>query len=561
MDRSGRGTSGSPGRAGRLSSLARARATQWVCVACALAALVASCKPRADGRSPEVGGGVSYREGQLDSTVVVEVPDTGIHLGWGWNTFEGESVPTICVEFVEGSEPAQTQFLTMHEVSDSYELMRHMGLSAEASVKSIGFAASGKASFAKDLNVTGFASSFVVQATVDNGVRYAAPVPLPDTRVPEGVPLIGPRGGSRGAIRLTSEALAVARRGDMREFKRQCGNSFVSAIFSGARLTGVLTVHARSQKEQEVVAAELSGEGWGGRLEASLKKDSQTASGSKQADVSVFLTGGRDEELPASRDELLTALQNLSKTASHAAKDFNMAVTPYEALSNWPAADITGEPAEFDQLASLWGAYNTLYDEIEYILERPHEFVGATMDAQGAVSWAGSGCPTSTAASPPALLSRDHIRRLEVLQDEVFDAVDRLRKQAQECTVKGEACSFEEGAVRSPYAYRIQLPVPCALERRDVETMVAYYVRDPAKRRCALGTDSPGCLRNHEIQGWQAKAGMHVIVLKDMQAREAAAARLATVESIEFSVEPGYPALWYNPRHENEVKNIVSALK
>jgi hypothetical protein len=532
-------------------------------LACALLALVASCDrpPKPDVVPTEHPGGVSYREAQLDSTVVVEVPDTGIHLGWGWNTFDNESVPTICVDFVEGREEAQTQYMTMHEVSDSYELMRHLGVSAEASVKSIGFEASGKASFAKELNVTGFSSSFVLQATVDNGVRFTAPLPLPETRAQEGVPLIGPRGGNRGAIRLTKEALAVARRGDMREFKRQCGNAFVSAIFSGAKLTGLLTVQVRSQTEQEAVAAELSGSGWGARLQASLKKDSKTTTGSKELDLSAFLTGGKDEKIPASREELLETLENLSRIATHAAKDFHMAVTPYEALSNWPAQDITGEPTEFEQLASIWGAYNTLYDEIEYILEQPHEFVGATVDARGEVTWTTAPCPPPPAkpgAAVAPLLSPEQLLRLEALQDEVFDGLERLRRRAQECTAGGEACTFAEDDFRSPYAYRIQLPLPCALEKKDVDTMVAYYIRDPAKRRCEMGTDNPGCLRNDEIRGWQAKAGMEAIVLGDLEALRAAAGRLASDKSVAFSVEPGYPALWYNPAHRAEVMEIVN---
>ena len=65
--------------------------------------------------------------------------------------------------------------MTMHEVSDSYDLMQRLGMSAEASVKTIGFEASGKASFARDRHVSRFASNFVMNASVENGVRYAAP--------------------------------------------------------------------------------------------------------------------------------------------------------------------------------------------------------------------------------------------------------------------------------------------------------------------------------------------------------------------------------------------------
>jgi hypothetical protein len=532
-----------------------------------LATLLGACGNGSEPDKParESGPPASYRETHLDSTTIVEVPDTGISLGWGWNTFHGEPVPTICVEFVEGNEPAQTQYMNLHEVSDSYEVMQRMGLSAEASVKTIGYEVGGKARFAKELDINGFSSSFVLQATVENGVRYAAPLPGAGARAAHGTTLIDRRGGTQGSIRLTGEALALAKRRDPAEFEHACGNAFVSAVFSGAKLAAVLTIKAIKQSEQETIAAELSGSGMGARVKATLQNVDRTEYKDENMTLSVFQTGGKGKPIPANKAQLLARLDDLAQAAADP-KDFNMAITPYEVLSNWPGKDLTGPVNEFEQLASYWGSYNTLYDEIQYILDHPTDFVAATMDAAGTVSFPRHPPAKAGAAKPAPELTHDQVLALEAMQDAIRDALESLRQDARDCVSKGDACSFGEQAFRSPYAYRIQLPLPSESDELSAEALVDYYVRDPAKRRCALGTDDPGCLSNAAIRRWQLKVGMKAVPLPDKAAVQAAAERLAkaTLDDgatpIRFSEEQESSMLWYNPAHEKQVLQVVNAL-
>ena len=270
----------------------------------------------------------------LDATEVVGVPETGINLGWGWDSFESKSVPTICVEFDEAYDSAQTVTSSFHEVSDSYEAMKRLGVSAEASVKSIGYEASGKAKFAKDLKVDNFSSTFVLEASVDNGVRYAAPVAEAD--------IIEPRSGSHpvdssqrhNALRLTDEAFSLARK-NIAQFKHQCGNSFVSAIYSGARLSAFVSVKTSSQKDKESLETSLSGKGWGAQVDAAFSESSETSKKKSQKDVKFFQVGGNKEGVPTGKAEIIDRVKNLAVAADEAPKNFYMAVTPYENLSNW----------------------------------------------------------------------------------------------------------------------------------------------------------------------------------------------------------------------------------
>ena len=140
-------------------------------------------------------------------------------------------------------------------------LMKSVGMSAEASVKTIGFEAEGKASFAKSQKLTRNKSHFVMNAIVQNGVRYASPIPEDDSRVSKYQSATNERGGSSGSIRLTAEAVEKAKNID--EFRRHCGSEFVSAIYGGAKLTALISMESSSKEEKEKLSAEMSGSGWG----------------------------------------------------------------------------------------------------------------------------------------------------------------------------------------------------------------------------------------------------------------------------------------------------------
>jgi hypothetical protein len=503
-----------------------------------------------------------YRPPPTASIETVEVPATGISLGWGWNSVDNEPVPTICVQFVEGRELAQTRYMTMSEVSDSYELMQSMGMSAAASVKTIGFEASGKAKFAKDLNITGFSSNFVMNASVENGVRFAAPIPANWNPATADAGLISDRGGRQGEIRLTPEALKLARKRDSTEFRHLCGDAFVSAVFSGAKLTGVITVETKSQVEQETLSAELAGAGWGARFKASMERSSSSATEGKNMHVSIFQTGGRRDSIPVTSADLIKKLEVLSTLAEDAGKDFHMAVMPYEMLSNWPAASLLVEENEYEQLASFWGAYNTLYDEIQYALDHPARFLGATL-ANGCVEF-----------NHDITLTPAQIERLERVQDDVLDALQRLQRWAQHCATSEAGCEFPEGQFRSPYAYKVQLPLSKDEAARTVDTLVTTHISDPAKQRCSMAKDNPGCLSNAQVHEWRDKVGMDLVTFTTLDEREALVAKLLarklTVQAKDcgktaiqpratFSAEPGFPALWYDPRITTCIKQPDAA--
>ncbi len=488
----------------------------------------------------------------LEATVIVEAPATGIGLGWGWNTFQAEPVPTICVEFSPGELTAQTTTLDFQEVNDSFELMQAMNVSGEVSVKAVGYEASGKASFAKQVNVTGTSSTFVIGAEVQNGARFTAPAPPRGGRSVPGVT-------GDGAIRLTAEARTLARR-KPEEFKQVCGNAFVSATIGGASLSAVVSINTSTRREKETVRAAVSGKGWGAKVDVAMGSDTASGTSSYSREISFYQAGGREQDLPTDTASILKRVQELAVAASQAEKLSQIAITPYAVLENWPRAnDLTGEEAEFDQIASLWGAYNTLYDELQQALDNPTTHVAPSA----------STCPAGTCTVTFERLSADPVlvTATENLQDAVLVALSDLELAAEQCVASEEACTFQEDTFRSPYAIRARMPVsPCllvdapapattadcipattALTAITVDKYAAVTIRAVAKSRCRFGSLTPGCMSNALIRQWTSRVGMDSMLFADAAAMATFTKDLPNGITITAN-DPGLgtpPVIWY----------------
>ena len=234
----------------------------------------------------------------------------------------------------------------------------------------------------------------------------------------------------------------------------------------GAKLTAVVDIETKSRSERETMKSEVSGSGWGVKVKAAMGSDKSSASSSFKREISFYQTGGKDQDLPTGEEAIIKRVEELAKQASAAEKLFQIAVTPYEVLENWPRGEeLTGEETEFTQLAALWGAYNTLYDEIQEAMNAPEGFVVpvATCEAEG-------GCVVRFME----IVKHDGTYRiLEDLQDEVLAALDWLERDAEGCVEAQESCEFDAGGYRSPYAVRARLPAPKAVLFEQFEAVSA----------------------------------------------------------------------------------------
>ncbi len=507
-----------------------------------IAVSLTACQPNTDSSSSETtdAGNSGNRPSQAvakrhATSTTVDYPDTGVDLGWGWDSEQGVPKPSVCIEFSIANDKGQTKRLSVSEVSDSYEVMKSMGLSAAASVKTIGYQASGKASFAKDTKVSGYSSNFVMRASVDNGVRYAAPIGE-NIRASDSNEN-GELRADSGAIRLTTQALKLAQRKDLNAFTNVCGDSFVSALYGGAELTGVISIKTNSRQESQKASASFSGSGWGVDVNGKATSSAFSDFKSEQMSLSFFQTGGSRDKIPASKEDFLDKLDTLSAEAEDAPKFYRVSLLPYTALENWPEKEIFVATAELDQLAGYWGDYDTLYTELDEVLQNPEQFCTLT------------GCPKDKK------LSKDDIEFYKELQDEVQIVLRKLMLAAISCTQPDpqpeEECRFNEDEYLSAYAYRIQLPlslenqctkqgtkttcmmvISAANKKDPAEQIMQEHVIDPVNSRCRISPVEPTCLSNREVKSWQTRLGKHLVLLDSAdQISQLLARQMAAAES------------------------------
>lgn len=476
----------------------------------------------------------------MPGSEIVAAPETGVDLGWGWRGTQGEAVPTQCVEFVSAQATGQSVALRFSEVQDSYELTRALDMSSSATVKGVGYEVSGEAKFAKNTRVKTSETTFVIEAEVLNPAAYASPPP--DTH----------------SVRLTAEAVTLARRNDgLAAFKQVCGDGYVSALTTGAKFIAVVAVKTRSLQERESLRTKIEGGGWGVKVNAAMNSESSSARDSMQRRISVHQSGGAPANIPMEPEEIVAHAKSLALLADAGGKLFRLAVTPYQNLSNWPAGkDLRGNSMEFDQIADLWGAYSTIYAEIDAALSRPGDYA---VPLRTTIT-----CPPDADADADAeICHEDAFVSLDVaaaraiaeaVQDEALAALERLNIAAQGCVVAAEACDFDEAFFRSPYALRVRAPILTCLivtpptedatesctvpANLDFDTARSVFgdvmVRTPAKSRCRIDPFMLGCLSNAEISEWERRIGL--------QSTFAAPARLTVGDADLWLSEPG-PAM------------------
>lgn len=488
--------------------------------------------------------GAGFAKG--DATRIVHVAPGGVQLGWGWNSVSDDPVPNLCIEFTENGYSAQERSVTVSEVTDQSDLMRHLDMSASMSVSAIGAEVSGKASFSKDVKVNSFQSTFVLDGRVENGVRFVAPKPnsffgLRQARKDDERGLYRPLTPS-GSVRLTKKARKLAKR-NLPEFRRICGDSYVASVFSGARLYAVITYETRKTSERKQISAQMKASGWGASIDVSGKQVDQNETGSSSQSIKVFQSGGRGGVLEIDKKGVVQMLRLLPDSAAEAAKISRLAVTPYEQLPSWPVSELNLDQRNQQKIVDYWGAYKTLYHDIQLVLDEPAEFhmVPSTSYAQ-----------------------------MEILQDSVLSIIENLEARAQVCAEDGD-CALDESRFPNPYYYAIRLPLPQKVHENNIpdvdkalifqlkkhgytasdatllarildrENMSAgysdarpgnfdrlakqvadkalttndfeqvyrilvanTYVRNKASEKCLIGVDTFGCLSNQEISYYES---------------------------------------------------------
>ncbi|WP_120499005.1 hypothetical protein [Roseovarius sp. EL26] len=583
--------------------------------------LIAAQQTRPDRASVRPVAVQRKRDNEVpDPTEILLAPETGLGLGWGWNAFHGEAIPTQCVEFTRDKPfKGQTSALDFSEVNDQYELQAAMDMSAEASVKSMGYDVEGEMKFSTETNISGTSLTYLIEAEVLNAPWVALP----------------PGEGGGQSVELTPEAERFARQ-DLELFKDICGTGYISATYGGAKLSIVVDIKTTSQESRSAMSASVSGGGWGVKVSAAMSGSSSSDNKKASRDINFFQSGGEPEVLPTTPEAIVTAAETLAKQAGKAEKIFRIAVTPYEVLSNWPREEnLSGSEVEYEELAALWGSYRALFTDLQAALDTPNAYVVPYRNC------ANTPCTTTFLPASNAIM----MTNLKALQDEVLIGLDRLELAARACVTAEELCETNTALYRSPYAYQVAMPVRTCLlvedfspadeaayktARNDVYLAVygapirtanspdeqdhggplieeffpeielacdgsgltgtagaagvlpiyeTMMVEETAKGRCALSSLTPGCLSNADISAWGERVGHHSLILastKEVEAvREAAKAPQQTLHSAAANCaflkepdrwlvgDPGAPlktSIWVPPVCLSTVEQLIEGV-
>ena len=92
---------------------------------------------------------------------------------------------------------------------------------------------------------------------------------------------------------------------------------------------------------------------------------------------------------------------------------------------------------------------------------------------------------------------------------------------------------------------------------RSIDNLKDVHLGEPAKSRCALGVDTPGCISNREIRSWARRIGMLSLRLDPADAD--ALRRKAGGEPFAIEDEEGHRGvIWY---HAGDRAAVLAALR
>ncbi len=476
-----------------------------------------------------VAGAVFLNHASHASTLNMGTPESGVELGLGWDSQRAEIIHNRCIRFAPVKEEGQTIRMQLKEVSDSSELMEQLSVSAGMSIKSAVGSASAQGKFASSSKVTSSSNSLLIHATVDNGVLFVGPSqPLDPVR--SAYPL-NDKGNAKEPwwvkssqvspiIHLTEEARDILGDGSakqIREFERFCGDSFVSAIYSGAELIAIMSVKTKSRSKaktaQACVKAKLSAWGVKGESSACSSAATDQTNGTTQVTVDFTQIGGAGGKIPMNQEGFLTKLNELPSEAQIGPQFHSMDVTAYSDLPNWPhaiAMDTEDDP-EDALLANFYYTLTSVEYTLQYALDNPDQY--AAEDA------------TQLKALQDQVIQqrRDifttlrEIQRLAGMPTEIpmffglFTKTDQaaVQQKAQlEAKVqdqKQRLIEFNSGS-ENPNLIKLKLPLPCVALKDCTQTnceisgkdIVDFYIGRQARRICQSDPTSLECLNNQQ---------------------------------------------------------------
>ncbi|MEE4278522.1 MAG: hypothetical protein V2I82_08685 [Halieaceae bacterium] len=450
-----------------------------------------------------------------------------MELGFGWDSRKGRIVPNRCVSMTPVRATGQVARASLSEVTDTSEMMKSLNVSASVAVKSMFASGSAAASFAKSSRISAQSTTFLLDATVENGVLFAGPRgPASEARLAYPTLDADPQDSrAEEASRLTLQPWAGELMENTGTFRAYCGDAYVSAITSGARLYATISFRSTNSQDSQKVKAAIKGTYGPVKAEASAAAAHAKTLENTSLTVQNLQVGGSGGEIAMDKGALLDKLKSLPGEAEKAPQFQHMRLTPYSQMPEWRGTDTWMQAEdEFEVIADYYWQLTNLDDEIEAILEdykvynqrtgktadelkvfqddvlRLRRLIYTAMqpdrgdadDRLNAPGAAGPAAPLTLFAAPATVL-----RAPSAIDVGLIGANPTLEQLADELAA---ASPFG-----NPSLLRINLPIPAHVsDASDAdslrEAVVDWYVRPRARRACDRDPTEKDCLTNAELK-------------------------------------------------------------
>jgi len=477
-----------------------------------------------------------YPEGQV---VVV---------GQGWNTQTGQPTPSRCVDGSVYAVPGSATSIELKSVQTGFGLAQSLDIGSTTKLDGIVGKGSATNLFKQELTVNGAFANVAGIVKIDTKMGIAPKKIGPDnadTALLDSNPgsvLVGSASWTRmtangeaanavleeGAspdIGLLPDKHALAK-SNPTEFRRQCGDTYVSLVYLGGRLSALITFMSTDLSLQLDINNKLSGSmPVGGSIDEHMDVHVKATFKNKQVTYRLNALGpapsgeGCDLSDSAKFSKcLMTTMQNFVKAAQptegKTLSPLGVTVSRYDDLANWPGAGLDVRAAgPMDRIASLYSDFQQIYQTLGWLNDPSFRWNQSARQCEqnaGSIGNANSCFLWQRGATPEQMAS---------LQDEVLGVVRRLRQVAAECLAESEKCTVPDdigiGKQYDPYAIRARLPMPYSAQTQPFQTPTEaaiegsvrkYWITRASQQRCDFDLSSEDCLTNAQINGYAIPA-------------------------------------------------------
>lgn len=272
--------------------------------------------PSAQSSSSEVGGYILNQ--QLVNQIARPFPDFGVVIGQGWNSFLNRQSANICIEGATETLLGTQLNSSVSSVEDRASYYEAISASAGASYGPF----SGSGGYSKENNFSSYDANVVMNVVVDTGGVFIKPA-------------------TDKGIQLSSYALSLLNAKDSADgvsrFLQACGDSFVTTIRSGGRMTAVLNISNVSNSQKEEIKAQAAGGLGILSANANFRKSIEAATSGNKLRVSFEQVGGAFNGSPVSVQDFLDKFAQYKVDQTYNPRPYVFYTINYRTLPNWPS--------------------------------------------------------------------------------------------------------------------------------------------------------------------------------------------------------------------------------